>query len=113
MPLLLAYRCGMRLGEIFGLMWNDIDFAKGILSVNRQVQNHNDKWYLENPKYDSFRTIELDDITLSELKDCTNMKRNVNSTIMNTTIISTVKHLRMTLRDLLMNRLANQYIWCL
>ena len=68
MPLLLAYRCGMRLGEIFGLMWNDIDFAKGILSVNRQVQNHNDKWYLENPKYDSFRTIELDDITLSELK---------------------------------------------
>ena len=68
MPLLLAYRCGMRLGEIFGLMWNDIDFAKGTLSVNRQVQNHNDKWYLENPKYDSFRTIELDDITLSELK---------------------------------------------
>jgi integrase len=68
MPLLLAYRCGMRLGEIFGLMWNDIDFAKGILSVNRQVQNHNDKWYLENPKYDSFRTIELDDITISELK---------------------------------------------
>lgn len=68
MPLLLAYRCGMRLGEIFGLMWDDIDFDKGILSINRQVQNHNDKWYLENPKYDSFRTIELDDITLSELK---------------------------------------------
>lgn len=49
-------------------MWNDIDFAKVILSVNRQVQNHDDKWYLENPKYDSFRTIELDDTTLSELK---------------------------------------------
>lgn len=68
MPLLLAYRCGMRLGEIFGLMWDDIDFDNGILSINRQVQNHDDKWYLENPKYDSFRTIELDDITLSELK---------------------------------------------
>lgn len=68
MPLLLAYRCGMRLGEIFGLMWDDIDFDNGILSINRQVQNHDDKWYLENPKYDSFRTIELDDTTLSELK---------------------------------------------
>ena len=68
MPLLLAYRCGIRLGEIFGLMWDDIDFDNGILSINRQVQNHDDKWYLENPKYDSFRTIELDDTTLSELK---------------------------------------------
>ena len=68
MPLLLAYRCGLRLGEIFGLMWDDIEFDNGILSINRQVQNHDDKWYLENPKYDSFRTIELDDTTLSELK---------------------------------------------
>ena len=68
MPLLLAYRCGMRLGEIFGLMWDDIDFDNGLLSINRQVQNHDDKWYLENPKYDSYRTIELDDTTLSELK---------------------------------------------
>lgn len=67
-PLLLAYKCGLRLGEVFGLMWEDIDFDNGTLNINRQVQIHNDKWFLENPKYDSFRTIELDNTTLSELK---------------------------------------------
>ena len=67
-PLLLAYKCGLRLGEVFGLMWEDIDFDNGTLNINRQVQIHNNKWFLENPKYDSFRTIELDNTTLSELK---------------------------------------------
>ena len=49
-------------------MWEDIDFDNGTLNINRQVQIHNNKWFLENPKYDSFRTIELDNTTLSELK---------------------------------------------
>ena len=75
MPLLLAYRCGMRLGEIFGLMWDDIDFDNGILSINRQVQNHDDKWYLENPKYDSFRTIEP--VSYTHLVIC--LSRELNS----------------------------------
>lgn len=26
--LLLAYHCGFRLGEVFGLMWPDIDFEE-------------------------------------------------------------------------------------
>lgn len=51
-------------------MWNDIDFENKTFTVNRQIQWHEkDKsdplpveyWYFTNPKYDSFRTISLDD----------------------------------------------------
>lgn len=80
-PMMLAYHCGLRLGETYGLVWEDIDFEERTLSVNRQVQWFQDKtrsqkektlengtankgngyWYLSAPKYNSFRTIILDD----------------------------------------------------
>ena len=86
-PLLLGYRCGLRIGETFGLLWEDIDFDKKTLSVNRQVQwKQNERseeekllsngkksedsgyWYFSNPKYNSFRTIELDEELLEILR---------------------------------------------
>lgn len=86
-PLLLGYRCGLRIGETFGLLWDDIDFEKKTLSVNRQVQwKQNERseeakildngkksdgagyWYFSNPKYNSFRTIELDEELLEILR---------------------------------------------
>lgn len=76
-PLMLGYRCGLRLGETFGIVWEDIDFEKRTLSINRQVQWHSFKsvgrggnrrsdeeygyWYFSEPKYRSYRTITLDD----------------------------------------------------
>lgn len=80
-PLMLGYKCGLRLGEAFAVMWKDIDFDNKTLSVNRQIQWHEkDKtiptstgyWYFTNPKYDSFRTIILDDALLSLLKQAKN-----------------------------------------
>ena len=66
-PLMLGYKCGLRLGEAFGVMWSDIDFEKGTLAVNRQVQwqggskeHGKGYWYFSEPKYNSFRTIALD-----------------------------------------------------
>lgn len=86
-PLLLGYRCGLRLGETFGLIWEDIDFEKKTLSINRQVQWYSNKktgrggnrkndidygyWYFSEPKYKSYRTIDLDEdllLLLSEEK---------------------------------------------
>ena len=67
-PLLLAYRCGLRLGEAFALTWDDIDFNTHTLSVNKQVQNIDGKWMFSNPKYDSFRDIKLDIYMLEILK---------------------------------------------
>lgn len=63
LPLKLAYHCGLRLGEVFGLMWEDIDLDAGTLTVKRQVQMDEEVklWTFSNPKYDSFRTIYLDE----------------------------------------------------
>lgn len=85
-PMMIAYHTGLRLGEIFALVWDDIDFENKTLSVNRQIQweyvkrseeskkktNGTSKsdgyWYFSEPKYNSYRTIEIDDILLNILQ---------------------------------------------
>lgn len=86
--LMLGYHCGLRLGETFGLVWEDVDFENKLLKINRQVQwksdnsrTKNDKlenngsnaagngfWYLSEPKYQSYRIINLDDEILALLQ---------------------------------------------
>lgn len=80
-PMMLAYHCGLRLGETYGLIWDDVDFEKRTLFIGRQVQWWQDKtrtqkekilnngtskkgngyWYFTSPKCNSFRTITLDE----------------------------------------------------
>ena len=81
-PLVLGYRCGLRLGETYALQWEDIDFSAATLSVNRQIQyrssgggtspkerrHSQDELYFSPPKYDSYRTIQLDSATLALLR---------------------------------------------
>jgi len=88
LPMKLAEHTGLRLGECYGLVWSDIDFEHKTLTVNRQVQWYQDKsrskeekatkngtsasgggfWYFSTPKYDSYRTIELDNSIVELLK---------------------------------------------
>lgn len=78
---LKIYECGLRLGEVFGLCWEDVDFKNKVIYINRQVQWLQDKkrttidkvskngsaecgngyWYFCPPKYNSYRTIEISD----------------------------------------------------
>lgn len=71
----------MRLGEVFGLCWEDIDFENKVIRLNRQVQWYEDEekavsdkvakngsaecgngyWYFSPPKYNSYRIIEISD----------------------------------------------------
>lgn len=69
-PLQLAYRCGLRLGEAFALTWNDIDFEKKEISINKQVQMDDvvKLWMFTEPKYNSFRIIKCDNTLLELLK---------------------------------------------
>ena len=69
-PMMFAYRCGTRQAESFAFFWEDIDFENAKISVNRQVQwdEKNKVWYFSDPKYDSFRTIEIDNDFLELLK---------------------------------------------
>lgn len=75
LPLMLGYKCGLRLGEAYGLTWEDIDFENHTLTVNRQLQWHEKEsatstgyWCFSKPKYDSCRTIALDEELLSLLR---------------------------------------------
>ena len=86
LPLLIGYRTGLRLSEIFALVWDDIDFKNKTLTVNRQVlwkdvprdegdvkrtngtSESNGFWYFVPPKYKSYRTISLDDNLVEILK---------------------------------------------
>lgn len=84
---MIGYHTGLRLGEIYALVWEDIDFENKTLSVNRQVQwetgeertkeekkkangtsESNGFWYFSAPKYNSYRTIEIDDVLIEALK---------------------------------------------
>lgn len=86
--LMLGYKCGLRLGEVYGLVWEDIDLDKKLLHINRQVQwmsdssrtteskrkfngsseSGNGYWYFTEPKYKSYRTIEIDEDLVELLK---------------------------------------------
>lgn len=68
-PLQLAYRCGLRLGEAFALTWDDINFENNTIDINKQVQweEKNKIWEFHNPKYDSFRVIKGDSIIMGIL----------------------------------------------
>lgn len=86
LPLMIIYHCGLRLGEAFGLVWEDVDFENKLLRVNRQVQwykgertqedkkiyngtsKSNGYWYFAEPKYKSYRQIDLDDELIDLLK---------------------------------------------
>jgi integrase len=67
--MMFAYRAGTRPSESFAFFWDDIDLENSKITVKRQVQwNENEKlWYFSYPKYDSFRTIEIDGELISIL----------------------------------------------
>lgn len=63
-PLQLGYRCGLRLGEAFAIdIEKNFDEVNRTLTIEKQIQNTgtgDNQWYLSDPKYNSHRTIDLD-----------------------------------------------------
>jgi integrase len=66
----LAITSGMRLSELRGLYWSDLDWFKGTLTVRRQIQDDPHKGsFVGAPKTrSSKRTIMLGQATLDELR---------------------------------------------
>jgi integrase len=59
-PTLVAASTGLRRGEVLGLRWRDIDFAKGTLQVTQAVELVGGKIGVKPPKTErSARTIKL------------------------------------------------------
>lgn len=91
--LMIGFHTGLRIGEVYGLTWEDIDFNAKTLSVNKQVYKRNygvdvrkvmkDKgkreeksaWYFGDTKTSaSVRTIRIGDTLISELKEYRKMQ---------------------------------------
>lgn len=69
-PLQIGFWTGLRIGEVFALSWDDINFDNKTLSVNRQIQMDEKikQWQFTPPKYESYRTIKIDDQLIDLLK---------------------------------------------
>ena len=49
-PLMIGYYTGCRIGEVMALTWDDIDFEKGTLSVNKLIYKREKKWCFGSTK---------------------------------------------------------------
>ncbi|MEV7346024.1 hypothetical protein [Streptomyces sp. NPDC093544] len=64
----LGLGCGLRQGEGFGLSPEDIDYARGVLHVRRQVQAIKGKLYFTRPKGKKTRVVGMPSSVAEELK---------------------------------------------
>ncbi len=74
---------GLRVGEVFGLMWSDIDWEKKTVSINKQMAKKDDevpsKWVLKGVKTGSgYRTIDVPNNLLCMLKELKNKQESTN-----------------------------------
>lgn len=67
---MLGYRAGLRIGEALGLTFSDIDFDKGTIKIDRQLQLFagSKNVFITGPKYNSNREIKIDSTLLNLLK---------------------------------------------
>lgn len=67
--LLLAFSLGLRRGELLALTWDDVNFKKAEITVNKSTYNAGDKREVKSPKTESgIRTLVLGNTLLKELK---------------------------------------------
>ena len=90
-PMMIGYHCGLRIGEVYALTWDDIDLTERKLTVSKQIQwkqfprTEEEKqrtngskcatagfWYFSTPKCGSSRVVDMD----SQLTDLLTRERN-------------------------------------
>ena len=64
---MIGLHCGLRIGETFALTWDDIDFDKKTIDINKQISYANHRMYVDAPKYNSVRVICIDDALIRAL----------------------------------------------
>lgn len=68
LPLMVGYHAGTRISETYGIdLTEDVDLDNGLLHINHQIQKENKIWYQRPPKYESYRTIDLDKTLIKAL----------------------------------------------
>lgn len=69
-PILIGYYTGFRIGEVFGLTWNDVDFENKTLTVNKAMSvEDGGRVFIDTPKTEGAnRTIKVSDFLIQELR---------------------------------------------
>lgn len=62
LPLMIGYYAGLRIGETYGLTWEDIDFDAATIHVRRQLKQYKGEWYFSDLK----NTASVRDVIVGE-----------------------------------------------
>lgn len=61
LPLTTGFHLGTRIGETYGIdLLQDVNFQDHTVSIFHQLTKENKIWFYRPPKYDSYRTIDMD-----------------------------------------------------
>lgn len=72
---MLAFKLGLRAGEIYALRWTDFDFNNNTVNINKQLQNQNKLWCFTTLKTaNSYRTIKFDNELKKYLLELKNLQ---------------------------------------
>jgi len=66
--IVMALRTAMRLGELLGLRWADVDAATSLLNVQRELYRHGGAWLTDAPKSGKQRAIRVNADTVEMLR---------------------------------------------
>lgn len=72
----ILYYCGLRIGELKGLTWKDIDFDNRTITINKQIsqQSNRSKWHFSPPK--TVKSNRVLPMTKTLLNDLIKLKEN-------------------------------------
>ncbi len=48
LPIMIGYYAGLRIGEVYGLTWDNIDFETNTLYVRKQLKQNKGEWYFSD-----------------------------------------------------------------
>ena len=66
--LLVGFYTGMRIGETYGLTWDDIDLKAGTIRINKIMYKHDGRWAFGSTKtISSNRTVTIGKTLINEL----------------------------------------------
>jgi len=68
-PLMIGFHAGLRISEVFGLTWNNIDFKNAYINVEKQIQLVDSEWCFTNTKTTlSARRVKIGNTLLNALE---------------------------------------------
>lgn len=59
---MIGYYAGLRISEVYGLTWDDIDFEGNVIHVRKQLKQSKGEWYF----YDLKNTASVRDVIIGQ-----------------------------------------------